>query len=150
VADVRDQLYAHAAEVALGRDELEGGNLPAFAAKVRSISVERGLLERTHDLFVVPVECAWDDVGTWACLGRARDLDDRGNGAVGDAHFVDSASNVVHSEAGAVGVFGCQKMLVVTLPGLTFVTPLDKAADLKPLLDQLPPHLRDFPPTSPP
>ena len=37
-----------------------------------------------------------------------------------------------------VVVYGCTSMLVVTLPGLTFVTPLERAKELKPLLDQLP------------
>jgi len=31
---------------------------------------------------------------------------------------------------------------VVTLAGLTFVTTVERAADLKPLLDSLPPDLR--------
>jgi len=33
-------------------------------------------------------------------------------------------------------------MLVVTLPGLTFVTPLERAKELKPLLDQLPERVK--------
>ena len=33
-------------------------------------------------------------------------------------------------------------LLVVSLPGVTFVTTLDRAADLRPLLDQLPDELR--------
>jgi mannose-1-phosphate guanylyltransferase len=144
-AELREQLFRHATELEPGRDALAAGNLPGFAGAVRSISIERGLLERSENIVVVPVECGWDDVGTWACLRRARDLDDDGNGAVGDAWFVDSESNVVHSESGTVVLFGCERLLVVTLPGLTFVTPLDKAADLKPLLDQLPPRLQTDP-----
>jgi mannose-1-phosphate guanylyltransferase len=142
VRDAHEELFTHATELAHGREALAAGNLPAFAGMVRSVSVERGLLERSRRVIVVPVECGWDDVGTWASLRRARDLDDDGNGAIGSAHFVDSESNVVHSESGTVVLFGCQRMLVVNLHGLTFVTPLDKAADLNPLLDQLPARLR--------
>jgi hypothetical protein len=90
----------------------------------------------------VPGEFGWDDVGTWSSLRRARDLDDSGNGAIGLAHFVDASTNVVHAEGGEVVMFGVEGLLVVTLPGLTFVTSLDRAADLKPLLDALPPALR--------
>jgi mannose-1-phosphate guanylyltransferase len=149
VRDAHDELFTHATELLAGRESLAAGNLPAFAGSVRSVSVERGLLERSRKVIVVPVECGWDDVGTWASLRRARDLDDDGNGAIGNAHFVDSESNVVHSETGTVVLFGCQRMLVVNLHGLTFVTPLEKAADLNPLLDQLPARLR-VDPTRPP
>jgi len=48
----------------------------------------------------------------------------------------------VHTESGAVVLYGVSKMLVVTLPGLTFVTSLERAADLKPLLDALPGSMR--------
>jgi mannose-1-phosphate guanylyltransferase len=71
-------------------------------------------------------------------LRRVRDLDDAGNGALGDAHFTDATGNVVHAESGTVVMFGVSQLLVVTRAGLTFVTTLDRAADLKPLLDSLP------------
>jgi mannose-1-phosphate guanylyltransferase len=145
VVEMRDLLFRHAMELAPGRAALSRGNLDDFATKVTSISVERGLLQRADSLLVMVMDCGWDDVGTWECLRRARELDDAGNGAIGNAHFVDSSSNVVHSEAGTVVLFGCQRMLVVTLRGLTFVTPLDKAADLRALIEQLPPHLRTDP-----
>jgi mannose-1-phosphate guanylyltransferase len=137
-----DELFARAHELAPGREALAAGLLPAFAGMIRPVSLERGLLERSPRLVCLPVDCGWDDVGTWACLRRTRDLDDAGNGAIGRAVFVDSTSNVVHTEAGTVVLYGCEQMLVVTLDGLTFVTPLDRAADLKPLLDQLPGSLR--------
>ena len=91
---------------------------------------------------VVPADVGWDDVGTWESLRRARELDDNGNGARGPVHFVDATGNVVHSEAGTVVLYGVSQLLVVSLPGLTFVTTLERAKDLKPLLDALPGSLR--------
>jgi hypothetical protein len=35
-------------------------------------------------------------------------------------------------------MFGVSQLLVVTRPGLTFITTLERAADLDPLLDSLP------------
>lgn len=141
VQHMTDELFVNAPELAAGRDALLRGNMPAFAAQVRSVSVERALLERTTSLAVLPIECAWDDVGTWAALRRARDLDDDGNGAIGNVRFVDSESNVVHAEGATIVLFGCEQLLVVTLPGLTFVTTLERAAELRPLLDALPKRL---------
>ena len=136
------QLDEKTVELRDGFDALRSGNLPAFVGSIRSVSIERGLLERGPRLLVIPGDFEWDDVGTWASLRRARALDDDGNGVVGTAHFVDADSNVVHGESGVVVLYGVSKMLVVTLPGLTFVTPLDRAADLKPLLDALPGSMR--------
>ena len=139
---VLDKLGRYTPEIAPGLEALRSGNLPAFAGMIRSVSIERGLLERAARFLVLLADFGWDDVGTWASLRRARDLDDDGNGARGTAHFVDATSNVVHSESGATVLFGVSRLLVVTLPGLTFITTLERAADLKPLLDALPGSLR--------
>ncbi len=136
------ELRAVTPEVRDGLESLASGNLPGFAGMVRATSLERGLLERTQRLLVLQGEFGWDDVGTWASLRRARDLDDDGNGAVGQVHFVEADCNVVHAERGTVVVYGLSRMLVVTLDGLTFVTSLDRATDLRPLLDALPGSMR--------
>jgi mannose-1-phosphate guanylyltransferase len=134
----------HCVEIGGGLPGLDARDQAGFIEGVRSISIERGLLERcSGNLVVVPGDFGWDDVGTWAALRRARELDDTGNGASGRSHFLDASGNVVHAEGSAAVLFGVDGLLVVTLPGLTFVTTVERAADLKPLLDSLPPDLRD-------
>ncbi len=136
------ELRRHTPEVRDALDPLAAGNLPGFVGMVRATSLERGLLERTDRLLVLLGEFGWDDVGTWASLRRARELDDDGNGAFGTVHFVDADCNVVHAGHGQVVMYGVSRMLVVTLQGLTFVTTLDRAADLNRLLDALPGSMR--------
>jgi mannose-1-phosphate guanylyltransferase len=138
----RDAIAEHVIEVQPGLAALRAHDYDAFAEAVKSISLERGLLERFPDLLAILGDFEWDDVGTWASLRRARELDDDGNGAVGQAHFVECAGNIVHAEGGAVVLYGVDHLLVVSLEGMTFVTTLEKAAELKPLLDSLPPALR--------
>ncbi len=136
------ELAQHTPEVRDALEPLAKGNLPAFVGMVRATSLERGLLERTERLLVLLGDFGWDDVGTWASLRRARDLDDDGNGAFGDVQFYDADCNVVHAGRGTVVLYGVSRMLVVTLDGLTFVTSLERASDLKPLLDALPGSMR--------
>jgi len=125
-------------ELEMGLPALAAGKLDRFAGLVQSVSIERGLLERLPDLVVLPVDCGWDDVGTWSALRRVRELDDTGNGVWGPAHLVDASSCVVHAEEQTTVLYGLTGMLVVSRPGLTFVTTLDRAAELRPLLDALP------------
>ncbi|MBI2795357.1 MAG: NTP transferase domain-containing protein [Gemmatimonadetes bacterium] len=139
---VLELIEEHVPEVAPGLAALQRNDPDAFGRKVRPASIERGLLERTDRLVALQTDCAWDDVGTWACLRRSRELDDDGNGAIGPAYFVDATSNVVHAENGPVVLFGVHHLLVVSLEGITFVTTLDRARELKPLLDALPGSMR--------
>jgi mannose-1-phosphate guanylyltransferase len=140
-----EKLERYTPEIAPGLGALAKGDLPAFGRLISSVSIERGLLERIARLLVLLADFGWDDVGTWASLRRARDLDDDGNGALGPVHFVDAESNVVHTESGPVVLFGVSRLLVVSLPGLTFITTLERASDLNPLLDALPGSLRANP-----
>lgn len=141
--DVLDALAEYTSELAHGLQALGERDFVRFAGMIQSVSIERGLLERYSELILLPGEFGWDDVGTWASLRRTRELDDDGNGAHGEAHFVESTGNVVHAEGVPVVLYGVSGMLVVTLTGLTFVTTLDRASELRPLLEALPDELRN-------
>ena len=139
---VLDALEERTPELQPGLAALAAGKMDRFAGLIQAVSIERGLLERSQDLVMLPADCGWDDVGTWAALRRVRELDDTGNGVWGAAHMVDASSCVVHADGGTtVVLYGLSGMLVVARPGLTFVTSLDRAAELNTLLDALPEEL---------
>ncbi len=139
---VLHELDLHTSEVKHGLPMLASGDLPSFASMVTSVSIDRGLLERSSNVVVVEGDFGWDDVGTWASLRRVRDLDDTGNGTMGDVHCIDASGNVVHADGSCVVAFGVSGMLVVSIRGLTFVTTLERASELGPLLSALPGSLR--------
>jgi mannose-1-phosphate guanylyltransferase len=148
---VLEQLAARVPEIASGLPYLAAGEMPLFIEQItRTISIDRGLLERSDRVVVLSAGFGWDDVGTWASLRRVRELDDTGNGVMGPVHCVDASGNIVHSEDGEIVVYGVSGLLVVSIEGLTFVTTLDRATELGPLIAQLPPHLRVRPGKTPP
>jgi len=122
-----------------------GDDAATFFAGVRSISVDVGVLERSDRVFVVPGDFGWDDVGTWAALARVRARDEAGNATSGVVHALDAHDNVAHAEGNAVVLYGVEGLVVVAREGLTLVTTVERAAELKTLLDTLPPALRDLP-----
>lgn len=136
------ELEQHTRELSHGLPMLGAGDLEQFAEQVTSVSIDRGLLERSENVVVVPGDFGWDDVGTWASLRRVRELDDTGNGVMGDVHCVDASGNVIHADGHCIVVYGISGMLVVSLDGLTFVTTLERATELGPLLNALPGSLR--------
>ncbi len=142
---VLDEIEAQTAELRHGLEALAAGDMERFAELVTSVSIDRGLFERSNKLAVMLGEFAWDDVGTWAALRRVRELDDTGNGVMGEAHCIDASGNVIHADGGCVVVYGISGMLVVSIDGLTFVTTLDRASELGPLLNALPGSLRFSP-----
>ena len=100
-------------------------------------------MERSARVLVLPGDFGWDDVGTWAALKRVRTCDERGNALSGLVHALDSSDNVVHADGNAVVLYGVRDLVVVSREGLTLVTTTERAADLKRLIDTLPPQIRE-------
>lgn len=142
VGDYLEEVRRHCPEVAGALND-HGGDLAAFFANVKSIAVDVGVLERSDRVLVIPGDFGWDDIGTWAALRRVRRSDASGNALEGPVTAVASSGNVVHAEGNEVVLFGVSDLVVVTHDGLTLVTTIDRAADLKDLLEAVPARLRE-------
>ena len=140
--DFLDEVSRHTPEVAPHLAAHPTDLAGFFGAVTTSISVDVGVLERSNRVLVLPGDFKWDDVGTWAALRRVRACDDSGNATHGVVHALASTGNVVHADAGTVVLYGVSDLVVVTRDGLTLVTTIDRAADLKTLLEFLPSHLK--------
>jgi mannose-1-phosphate guanylyltransferase len=144
VGDFLDEVRALTPEIA-PHLAAHGDDLSAFFAAVTSgIPVDVGVLERSKRVLVLPGDFGWDDVGTWAALRRVREPDASGNVVSGLVHTLDAHGNVVHADGNGVVLYGVRDLVVVTRDGLTLVTTLDKASDLKTLTQSLPAAFRDI------
>jgi mannose-1-phosphate guanylyltransferase len=120
------------------------GSLDDFFASVKTpISVDHAVLERSKRVLVVAGDFGWDDVGTWGALHRVRDKDAHGNAVSGTVHVLEAQDNVVHAEEQQVVLYGVNNLVVIARKGLTVVTTVDGSADLKRLVESLPPDMKD-------
>jgi mannose-1-phosphate guanylyltransferase len=115
-----------------------------FFSTVKPISVDEGVLERSERVLVIPGDFGWDDIGTWAALRRVRELDVEGNASFGDVYAVQAGNNVVHAEGQTVVLYGVNDLVEVSRNGITLVTTVERAADLKKMLEALPERVREL------
>lgn len=120
-----------------------GDDMERFFRETKSVAIDVGVLERSARVLVMPGDFGWDDVGTWAALHRVRAHDAQGNATYGAVHPVRAGNNVVHAEHGNVVLYGVNDLVVVVEDGLVMVTTREAAADLKSMVEALPPALRD-------
>ncbi|HKG94787.1 MAG TPA: sugar phosphate nucleotidyltransferase [Gemmatimonadaceae bacterium] len=145
VGDFLDEIRARTPEVAPAL-ESSGDDAERFFSVVKPISVDVGVLERSDRVYVLGGDFGWDDVGTWAALRRVRSGDAAGNAASGSYFGLDSQRNVVHADGGgSVVLYGVSDLVVVSRNGMTLVTTVERAADLKTLIEALPAEMRDRP-----
>lgn len=142
VADLLEQLERHTPEMAGLITVAREGGTEEFFARVPTLSIDEGLLERSDRVSVVPANFHWDDIGAWDAVFRTQQLDASGNALIGDSHAVDSRGSALYAEDGPIVAFGVDDLVVVRTAGITFVAHRDRAPELKTLLNQLPERLR--------
>ncbi len=131
-------------EIAPHLERLDQGDVPGFFQAVTSISIDVGVLERTERIAVVPGNFDWDDVGTWEALTRVRPLDRQGNMAHGPVELINVSDCIVWSEGTPIVVNGVRDLVIVCANNRVLVVPRAEAPELKRMLEQLPPEIREL------
>jgi mannose-1-phosphate guanylyltransferase len=131
------QVYLEAVRVhlpALARAfrELEHGRLGGAALerayeRAPSLSVDVGILEAADNIAVVPATFVWDDLGSWAALGRLG----KGGFRRGEVDAVASPGLIAWAEEGTVAVIGVPDVVVVHTPEATLVTAKDRVQEVR-------------------
>jgi mannose-1-phosphate guanylyltransferase len=83
--------------------------------KCVSISIDYGILEKAHNVSVVPGDFGWSDLGTWKSLYEIKDKDDKGNAINGEhVHLYESHNNMIHvPEKRTLIMKGANNLIVV-------------------------------------
>ncbi|QGA81276.1 mannose-1-phosphate guanylyltransferase [Halomicrobium sp. LC1Hm] len=117
-------------------DALERGEPERGFDAVDPVSVDYAVLERAEEVFVVPADFAWDDLGAWDALARHLPTDDDGNAVLGDAVTVDAADNVVATD-GHVSLVGVSDLVVASYGDRTLVVPADESQRVREVVARL-------------
>ena len=106
--------------------------------KIRSVSIDYGVMEKTDDIYVINGDFGWNDVGSWDMMDVLHDKDGDGNILIGDVTAVDSVNSTVYASSGrTVAVLGLDNVVVVEMADAVLVCPKDKAQDVKKIVERL-------------
>lgn len=127
-------------ESLLGTEQFETEFVEVYGA-LEGISFDYGIMEKTREeVFVIPCECGWSDVGSWASLYelRSADYDGENNLSEGETILIDCEGSFVSSRGERlVTCLGLKNCLVVDTPETLLVTDLDRSQDIKKIVDRL-------------
>ena len=104
--------------------------------------VDVAILEKAEQVLTVPIEYAWNDVGSWAALAELGPPSEDGNwtSLTSGAELAteDAGGCVVHAEGDElIALVGVQDLIVVRAGDATLVCPRDRAQDVKKIVEQL-------------
>ncbi|WP_420392887.1 mannose-1-phosphate guanylyltransferase/mannose-6-phosphate isomerase [Acuticoccus sp.] len=129
-----------AAASAVGAAQVRPGCivLPADPyARAPDISIDYALFERTDKAVVAPITCRWSDVGSWSAYWDTLEKDGDGNAVRGKAITVDTRDSLIVSHRADVVALGVDRLAIVAADDAILVCPLDRAQDVKTVVETL-------------
>jgi mannose-1-phosphate guanylyltransferase/mannose-6-phosphate isomerase len=111
-------------------------NVEAFSS-CRKVSVDYAVMEKLHDIALVPMDAGWDDVGSWNFLAGLPATDEQANRARGDVLLQDSRGNLVHAQSRLVTLIGVEDHVVVETEDAILVAPRSRVQDVKGVVQKL-------------
>lgn len=127
-------------EVAEMLPRLGGPDTPELYARMPSVSIDVGVMEKADRVLVLPAGIGWSDVGHWAAVGDLLPRDGDGNAGRGTHVAIDSRGCVVFDGdadgEGAGGghvvvTIGVENLVVVRTAHATLVCPRDRVQDVR-------------------
>lgn len=101
--------------------------------ETEAISIDYAVMEKSDDIYVIPSDFGWDDVGSWEALDRYREKDVFGNVYVGKTKAIDGRNNLIISSSNSVVVEGLSNIYVIENDGKILVGCKSNVANVKEL-----------------
>lgn len=101
--------------------------------KLDSISIDYALLEKVENIYVIPSNIGWDDVGSWEAVERYGNKDIKGNISVGRANFLQSKNNIIYSQNNSVTLKDMEDIYVIECNGKIMIGKKENIVDIKEL-----------------
>jgi mannose-1-phosphate guanylyltransferase / mannose-6-phosphate isomerase len=99
------------------------------------ISFDYAIMEKTTRAAVLPVDYAWNDIGSWDAVAEISPEDGDGNSSSGIAHIKNSRNVYVRSEGVTTVVVGCEDISVITTPEAVLVVRKGMSENIKLVVD---------------
>ncbi|KAB2966925.1 MAG: NTP transferase domain-containing protein [Thermoanaerobaculia bacterium] len=102
-----------------------------------SISIDYAVMEKASGLAALPLDCGWDDLGSWQALFEVLEGDRDGNRRRGALVSVDARDNLVYAPSGTVALLGVEGLVVVATGDAVLVLPRERAQEVRRVVERL-------------
>ncbi len=121
---------------AYGTPEFDAVLLDNFC-RLPSESIDFGIMEKAENIYTIPGNFGWDDVGSWLALERINETDSDGNMLSGDVISVDSRNCTICGSARMIAALGLEDVVIVDTPDAVLVCDKNSTQDIKKVLAEL-------------
>ena len=105
--------------------------------KLRNISIDYGIMEKSQNVYLIKGEFNWSDVGSWEEVYQLSDKDENGNAVVGNIFTEMTVDSYIYSPDKFASVIGVDNLIIINTNDALLVCRRDKSQDVKKIVDHL-------------
>ncbi|WP_297423597.1 mannose-1-phosphate guanylyltransferase [Clostridium sp.] len=99
--------------------------------KTESISIDYAVLEKSKNIYVVPSEIGWDDIGTWKAVERYKEKDINDNILYGNARVIESKCNIAINSCKKIVMIGIDDVMTLETEDSIYIINKDYMDNLR-------------------
>lgn len=105
--------------------------------RFRADSVDYAIMEKAENIYTLPSDFGWDDVGSWLALERINTPDENGNYLQGNVIAADVKNNTIIGGKKLVAAVGVEDLIIVDTDDVILVCAKNSAQDVKKIVGKL-------------
>lgn len=111
--------------------------LDALYSGMKSVSVDYGIMEYAEDIFTIPGNFGWDDVGSWRAIERINKTNEYGNVINGDVISIDTNNCTVIGKNKLIATIGIEDLIIVDTDDALLICNKNNTQDVKKVIETL-------------
>ncbi len=105
--------------------------------KMTDISIDYAVMEHSKLITLVPLDCGWNDVGSWEAIFDVSEKNENNNYVVGNVVDIDSKNSIIYGTSKLVSTIGLENTVVVETEDAILVCDKNKTQDVKKVFEKL-------------
>lgn len=100
-------------------------------------SIDYGIMEKASNIYTVPGNFGWDDVGSWLALERTFKTNEYGNVIEGNVITIDVKNSIIQGRDKLIATVGLDGVVVVDTDDAILICNKEKVQDVKKVIENL-------------
>lgn len=102
-----------------------------------SESIDYGIMEKAKNIYVIPENFGWDDVGSWLSLERINKTNQDGNVITGNVISIKTKNTIIQGSDKLIATIGLEDIVVVDTDDVTLICHKNNTQEVKEVINNL-------------
>ena len=106
-------------------------------AGFKPVSIDFGIMEKADNIYTIPCNFGWSDVGSWLALKDFYQVNENGNLVQGDIITIDTENSTIIGNRKLIATIGVNDLIVVDTEDALLICSANSAQDIKKIVNIL-------------